>query len=277
MSASSLRCRRLSRWFVLAALPAVWLTANARPALSATPVAGEPEIVDLFAAMKSGDVEAKIIPKNDRESRIVLKNNTKRPLSVRLPDAFAGVPALAQMPFGFNQPGANRNNNANQNAPQQVGGTNTRQNGNNQRNGFFNLPPEKVGDFKLVTVCLEHGKKDPKPTVPYELRPIESVVAKPELRALCAMLGQEEIDQQAAQAAAWHLSNDMTWEQLAAKRIEHLNAPSEPYFTTAQLQKAKDLAKQASETAAKRSSAKAGSPPASSTAGAVVATEKSAN
>ena len=54
----------------------------------------------MFAAMKNGDIEVKLIPKNDRESLVKLTNKTKRPLTVRLPDAFAGVPVLAQAAGG---------------------------------------------------------------------------------------------------------------------------------------------------------------------------------
>ncbi len=278
MTASKLRWMRFSRGVALAAVPLALLGANVRRAPVRAPIAPPAtpaaESVELFAAMKSGVLEVKLIPKNDRESRIILKNNTNRPLTVCLPDAFAGVPVLAQggNAFGLNGGRPNANN-----ANQVIGGANPRPNGNNQRNGFFNLPPEKVGDFKVVTVCLEHGKKDPRPSVPYEIRPIESVTSKPAVHALCALLGQEQIDQRAAQAAAWHLANDMIWEELAAKRIEHLNAPGEPYFTADQLQKAKDLAKQAVETAARRSAAEAGKQAISGTTGAAVAKAKLAN
>ena len=40
--------------------------------------------------------------------------------------------------------------------------------------GLFNVPAEKVGKIKVVTVCLEHGKIEPNSRVVYELRPIES-------------------------------------------------------------------------------------------------------
>ena len=36
--------------------------------------------------------------------------------------------------------------------------------------GMFNVAPEKVGKFKVPTVCLEHGKHDPTPRVTYEIR-----------------------------------------------------------------------------------------------------------
>ena len=53
--------------------------------------------------------------------------------------------------------------------------------------GMFNVAPERVRKFKVGTVCLEHGKKDPNPRVPYELRPIESFTSNTKVHELCAM------------------------------------------------------------------------------------------
>ena len=50
----------------------------------------------MFAAIESKDIDVKLIPKDDKESRVIIKNNTRKPLTVKLPDAFAGVPVLAQ-------------------------------------------------------------------------------------------------------------------------------------------------------------------------------------
>ena len=44
--------------------------------------------IDLFAGMESGDLQVKLIPKNDREASLIIQNKTKQPLSVVLPDAF---------------------------------------------------------------------------------------------------------------------------------------------------------------------------------------------
>src|SRR5580765_996474 len=52
--------------------------------------------VELFAGIQSGDLQVKFIPKNDRDASLVITNETKQPLSVKLPDAFVGVPILAQ-------------------------------------------------------------------------------------------------------------------------------------------------------------------------------------
>jgi hypothetical protein len=111
--------------------------------------------------------------------------------------------------------------------------------------GMFNIAPEKVGQFKVPTVCLEHGKGEPRAAIAYEIKPLESVANKPAVAELCRILGSGKIDQRAAQAAAWNLNNDMTWEQLAAKRIEHANGTTEPYFSQLEIQTGMQLAKTA--------------------------------
>jgi len=52
---------------------------------------------------------------------------------------------------------------------------------------------------------------------------------------------------QAAQAAAWHFANGMSWDELAAKKIHHVigNRPDEQYFTPAQIRMAMQIASQA--------------------------------
>jgi hypothetical protein len=72
------------------------------------------------------------------------------------------------------------------------------------------------------------------------------------VKELCTLLGLGGIDQRAAQAAAWHLANDMTWDQLAAKQIEHLNGQNEPYFSSEQLRGAASLVDAAVQRAAER-------------------------
>lgn len=249
------RCaqRVVAAWIALGLFMAAMVPAQAAP-----PAA--PEGVDMFAAMARGELEVKLIPKNAHEARIVLTNKTKTPLSVRLPDTFAGLPAVhaqfLNQNGGFFGPNGRGNQVGNPNAvmnpnamnqavagPAQRG--NDRGNGNGRRGGFFNIPPEKTADFKVPTVCLEHGKKDPHASVPYQIVPIEKVVASPAVRELCRMLADDETDRQAVQAAVWHLANGMSWEELAAKRIEHLNAPAERYFTEAQLRAARQLVEQA--------------------------------
>jgi hypothetical protein len=63
--------------------------------------------IELFAGIQSGDLNVKFIPKNDREATLQVQNSTNQPLSVTLPDAFVGMPVLAQAGLGGG--GATRN------------------------------------------------------------------------------------------------------------------------------------------------------------------------
>ena len=191
------------------------------------------EAQDLFAAMRAGALEVRLIPKNDREARVLLRNKTKQALNVRLPDAFAGVPVLAQVARNGN---ANRNNNPSGN--QAVGGGFGGGGGGlggAGGGGLFAVPPERVLQWRVEIVCLEHGKRDPRPGARYEICALENVTSKPGVHDVLVQLAAGQVGQRSAQAAAWHLANDMSWETLAEKQIEHINAPSEPYFSTSEI------------------------------------------
>lgn len=98
--------------------------------------------------------------------------------------------------------------------------------------GFFNVAPDKVGKIKLPTVCLEHGKHDPTPRAVYEIKPIESFTKDPKVIELCKMIGRGEVNTHIAQAAAWHLSNGVSWAELANKdRIKLRNGYTEKWFS----------------------------------------------
>ena len=66
------------------------------------------------------------------------------------------------------------------------------------------------------------------------------------------MLGSGQINQRAAQAAAWHLNNDMSWQELAAKRLRHANGTSQPYFSPEEIQAGMQVAATAVKVAEER-------------------------
>jgi hypothetical protein len=130
--------------------------------------------------------------------------------------------------------------------------------------GMFNVPAEKVGKLKVVGVCLEHGKKDPNPRVAYSIKPIESFTNDPQVIEVVKMVARGEVRQHTGQAATWHLTDDMSWRQLANKiGVKRLNGSTEPYFTYGQLTTAMKAVNVASQRAEKY---KAASPGAESTA-----------
>ena len=192
--------------------------------------------VELFAALEADQVAVKLIPKNAEQATDIVENKTKRPLSIKMPEAFVGMPVLAQ-DFGGggnDRGGGGGSNQAMGGGMGMMGGM-----GGMGMGGFFNVGPERVGKIKVKTVCLEHGKEDPNPRVPYELKPITAFTQNAELIEVCRMLGNQKIDQVSAQAAAWHLSDGLTWQQLAAKvKVRHLNGRQTMFFNALHLNKA---------------------------------------
>src|SRR5579863_6380205 len=75
---------------------------------SGTAKPGSKVTVDLFDAVKSGQIAVKFIPRNSLEGQLLVTNQTDQPLTVKLPDAFAAIPVLAQA--AANPPGGNGNN-----------------------------------------------------------------------------------------------------------------------------------------------------------------------
>jgi len=208
------------------------------------------ETVEMFAAIEKGDIAVKLIPKDSTQSQVLIENKTDRPLNVKLPEAFAGVPVLAQGGFGGQGAGGggsghSHNNSNNNSGNQGMGGGMGGMGGMGGGMGGFNVPPEKVGKFKVPTVCLDHGKAEPRAAIPYTIKPIESYTSKPGVRELCEMLGTGKLSQRAAQVAAWHLNNNMSWQELAAKRLRHANGTSQPYFSPAEIQAGMQIANSA--------------------------------
>ncbi len=218
------------------------------------------QTVEMFTAIEKGDIAVKLIPKDSTECRVLIENKTNKPLNVKLPEAFAGVPALAQI--GGDRRSSrdnNRSNNSNQSFGGGMGGMGMGGMGG-MGGGMFNVPPENVGQLKATTVCLEHGKGEPRAAIPYEIKPLESFTTKTGVRELCALLGSGQINQRAAQAAAWHLNNGMSWQELAAKQLRFANGTRKPYFSPEELQSGRNIAAMAAKLSDERQKQNSASP-----------------
>jgi hypothetical protein len=205
--------------------------------------------VALFDALSAGLISVKLVPQDATGGTIRIMNTSGRPLSLALPDAFAAVPVLAQAgPAGGGLNGGNNANNGGAGSSNQglgggfggLGGLGG--GGGGLGGGFFNIGVGGIRKTRFSAVCLELGKPDPNPRIPYEMRPLETFCTDRRLLALVTRFGRGEIDQPAAQAAAWHIANGLPWEQLAAKvGRRHLNGSSEPFFTADQLGRAQAI------------------------------------
>jgi len=257
-----------TRFFTLAALIACCTTAALAAERRPRPRAGQfnpdHETIEMFAGAEAGQLELKFIPRDDKEARLLIKNNTDQPLNVQLPEAFAGVPVLAQRGgnagLGGGGRGNNNNNNNNNNANQGLGGGfgggglgggggGFGGGGGGFGGGFFNVAPEQVANLKVNCVCLEHGKRDPRPAVPYEIVPLSEFRNDAKLYAMLSEFGSGRYDHQSAQAAAWHLADGMSWQELAAKEIKRVGGAAYPYFSPNQLQAAAAIVAEATHIA----------------------------
>ncbi len=203
--------------------------------------------VEFFAGIEEGTLESTVIMKGPFEGNVFLANKGSQPITVKLPKAVAAVQVLKQ---GFGG-AAGGGGVGGQQAGGQTGGAQTGGGGfggggggmmGGGGGGMFSIPPEKVVQVPLTTVCMDHGKPDPRPKMTYKLVPIEDYTSDPVLRELVAMVGTGKLDQSAAQAAVWHLTNNMSWEELAAKQILHVGGvPPEKYFSSSQLAGAQQI------------------------------------
>lgn len=200
--------------------------------------------VDLFQAINDGQIDAKLILKDAKKGNLLIKNKGKQPLQIRMPEGFAGKPVLAQL-GGIAGPG--------------LGGLAGGQGGMNQGvggvmpggvgGGLFNVPPEQLKKVPVAVVCLEHGKRDPNPRVKYEIIPIAQFTNDARIYELLSLFNSGKLSQRAVQVAAWHFSNGMSFEKLAAKTLDYANGTKKPYFSRSEIRAGYEIAMVATQRA----------------------------
>jgi hypothetical protein len=223
-----------------------------------------PPATGLFQAIDDHQVDVKFIAKSDHDARILVKNNTNQPLHLQMPEAFAGVPALAQ--FGGGGGGArgggggsrsgssSRSSSGGGGQQQSVGGGGgggIGGGGGGGGGGFFSVPPEETAKIDVPVVCLNHGFREPNSSASYNMvRADEYLEDRPQVVELLKAFGSGGLDHQAVQAAAWNLNNDMSWDELKAQlqgtKRSH-NRP--PYFTADEIRAGMAYANQATRLA----------------------------
>jgi hypothetical protein len=269
---------RLSTWVVFGVAASAWIAAAAtsqagkRPLKKLTYDPRAP-VVDLFYGIEEGTLEAVLVPKNSLEGSVFVENKSDNPITVALPKAIAAVQVLKQ---GFGAGGAGGGGRGGAAGGQGgqgqalgggfgggagggLGGAGGGLGGGGlggggfQGGGLFTVPPEKTAQVPFACVCLNHGRAEPRAQMRYKLVKLETFTSDRALKELLIRVGAGDLDSQAAQAAAWHLTDHMSWEQLSAKQIERLGGvDDEPYFTAAQLSRARELVAHAESRAHQR-------------------------
>ncbi len=234
------------------------------------------EPTEFFDAVKAGDIKIVFKTVSSSDANLFVTNQTDRPLAIKMPPAFAGVPILRQGfggggggfggggrgGGGFGGGGRGGGGGGFGGGGGQGGGGGGGggqggggfggggggcgggrggggRGGGGLGGGAFNIPPGRVGKAQFKTFCLEHGKTDPRPQMKYTLAPIEVLSKDPKVFELCRMIANDELTQNVAQASAWNLANELSWEFLLTKnRIERMDGSYERYFNPNELLRA---------------------------------------
>ncbi|QDV23149.1 hypothetical protein [Aureliella helgolandensis] len=237
-----------------------------------------PVEVALFDAMEQQSISVRYIPADSASAQVIIKNESEEDMLIALPRTFAAVPVLAQLgigqaarPFGGGQlaggglglggQGAAGGQGAGggqgvgggfgniggaigAGAGFQPGGGGLGQPGAGV--GLFRLEAHKTKRIRVASVCLEHGKPEPTPRMKYQLIPLERLTDEPAIERVCQHLGRQTVSQTVAQAAAWHLANDLTWDTMARmNRVESKYTGNEAYFQPKDLQLAAEFVRYA--------------------------------
>src|SRR5579863_7322291 len=234
--------------------------------------------VELFDAIEQGLVETTVIAKNSHEANIFVTNKSDAAVSIQLPQAVVATQVLKQIfgpPRGGNTvgPGQQQGGNFGGGAAQPVGGGmgNGQNQGNNvgmtngqgnafgngngngfqnvRGNGFFSIPAQKTVQVPLTTVCLAHGKPDPRQRMKYQLVKLEDYSNDPVLHETLKLFASGATETETAQAAVWHLTDKMSWSDLKAKQIDRIGLDPVPYFNEKQVDAAARIVEQARESA----------------------------
>ena len=204
--------------------------------------------VDIFDAIDEGLVDVKFVARNSTQGRLVFTNNTKGPVRILVPEAFAGVPVvLKQFGGGGGGRGGGGGGLGGGGGQQQSvggggGGGRGGRGGGGRRGGgggVFNVAPERIGRLDVPLLCLDHGLRDPSSSKPYEIRPIEDVVDSPALIEIVKAYANGELPYSTSQAAAWHINSRVSWVDLASKLTGTIRSiVREPYFSSHEIQAA---------------------------------------
>ena len=133
--------RKLRSWGLFSAIALLLLTAAV---MAAPGKNGEynpnDQTVDMFAAIDKGDIAVQLSFKDSTQGKMRIENKTDKPLNVKLPDAFAGLPVLAQNAGGGRTGGGGTKGGGSQGMGGGMG-----MGGMGGGMGMMNVPPEKVG------------------------------------------------------------------------------------------------------------------------------------
>jgi hypothetical protein len=206
----------------------------ARRAKPPKPPAVAPVKTGLFKALADKQVMASFVPRDAEIARVSLLNVSSTPLEVELPSVFAGAPVVALANLQPGNPYLSASSDSP--VPQILGSViptsyansatppaktqqpkaqpSTQLTTDDGPRTTLVLQPKQIRQFAVPCVCLQYGNPTPRPDVPYKLVALDSVSKSPQLRSLLDEFSLGRVDQPVVQLAAWHFSNNLSWDQL---------------------------------------------------------------
>ncbi len=239
----------------------------------------EPKTVEMFQAMQDGILTVDYIGKDAKEANLIFKNKGDDPLIVVLPQTFGAVPVLAQGMMGMGgmggmggggmggmggggmggMGGGGMGGMGGMGGGQGMGGgmggggmggmggggmggMGMGGGGMGGMGGMMRVEADIPRKMTVATVCLNHGKADPNPRMKYKVVRLAEVNDSPVIEEFCKALGAGRVNQNTAQAAAWHVANGLTWEELVRKpRVISEYTGIEMFFSPFEVQAAMRL------------------------------------
>lgn len=231
--------------------------------------------IEFFEGMKDGSLAIRMIPSDVKGGNMFIQNQTDKPLTVLLPEAFVGVHVLKQFGggglgvgqqggFGGQQGGFGGQQGGGQSQGGGFGGQGGQGGfggiggggiGGGGGQGFFSIPPHKTAQIAYQGVCLNYGKPDPMPGMKYIPVPLETFTDNKVLQESLKLYGTGQLDYSVAQAAVWHLTDNLSVQDLT--EIKKFRIPGdfstqESVFSDRVLQSADELLAIAKQRATRR-------------------------
>ncbi|MCY2982976.1 MAG: hypothetical protein NTY15_04985 [Planctomycetota bacterium] len=239
----------------------------------------EAKTVEMFQAMEEGILTVDFIGKDAKEANLIFKNKGNDPINVVLPQTFGAVPVLAQGMMGGMMGGGGMGGmggggmggmggggmggmGGGQGMGGGMGGMGGGgmggmggggmggMGGGGMMGGMMRIEADTPRKMTVATLCLNHGKADPNPRMKYKVVRLAEVNDSPVIEEFCKALAAGKVAQNTAQAAAWHVANGLTWEELVRKpRVISEYTGVEMFFSKFEIQAAMRFTSLATEEA----------------------------
>jgi hypothetical protein len=191
-----------------------------------------PETVEILKARDAGEINITVRGQGEDRVKFQIRNATKRRLNVIIPPGLVASSTLGQgagagaggggfQSMGLGTPTANAGSFGRFQANSNVADA-----------AFRSLPPspegiaisaDKTVEFTIPSVCLNFGIATPTPKDQFRLMDVNDYSRDPRVRKALRSLSTLGTSHGVAQAVMWHVSNGMSFDQLAAQGTKFFN------------------------------------------------------